>query len=107
MKHRFTTTHFKQKDCQLSGQQLVKTVLSGQKLNSAIARLWYLYFGTCMVFLFIDYLKKGKTIKSDYYMNQMSAAFNKKGASHAKEKSAIPPKKCIVPQVHENDGQIE
>ena len=44
---------------------------------------------------FIDYLVKGKTSNSDYYM-----------ALHAIEKSAVPPRQWIVPQIHENDGQI-
>ena len=30
-----------------------------------------------------------------------------KTASHAKEKSEVPPRQCIVIQVHENDGHIE
>ena len=50
MKHGCTTIHLKQKDCQLSGQQLVKDVQSDQKLNSGLARLWHPYFGTRMVF---------------------------------------------------------
>ena len=33
MKHGYTTTHLKQKDRQLSGQQLVKTVQSDQKIQ--------------------------------------------------------------------------
>ena len=28
-------------------------------------------------------------------------------ASHAKQRSAVPPRQCTVAQVHENDGQIE
>ena len=47
-----TTTHLKQKDRQLSGQQLVKAVQSDQKLNSGLARLWHPYFGTRMVFFY-------------------------------------------------------
>ena len=35
------------------------------------------------------------------------AEIKKKTASHAKEKSAVSPRQCIVPQVHENDSQIE
>ena len=36
-----------------------------------------------------------------------SQGHQEKTASHAKEKSAVPPRQCTVPQVHENDGQIE
>ena len=50
MKHGSITTHLKQKDRQLSGQQLVKAVQSHQKLNSELARLWHPYFGERMVF---------------------------------------------------------
>ena len=28
-------------------------------------------------------------------------------APHAKEKNAVPPKQCTVPQVQENDGKME
>ena len=60
--------------------------------------------------LFIDYLEKGKTINSDYYMaltGSIERRNQEKTASHAKEKNAVPPRECTVPQVHENDGQIE
>ena len=50
MKNRSTTTHLKQKDRQLSGQQLVKAVQNDQKLNNGLARLWHPHFGTRMVF---------------------------------------------------------
>ena len=46
--------------------------------------------------LFIDYLLKGKTINSDYYMallDRLSAEI-KKTASHTKEESAVPPRPC-------------
>ena len=46
MKRGFTTTHLKQKDRQLSKQQLVKAVQSGQKLNSGLARLHGIQIGT-------------------------------------------------------------
>ena len=61
MKHGSTTAHLKQKYRQLSGQQLVKAVQSDQKLNSGLVKLW------------------------------LSAEIKKKTASHAKEKSALPP----------------
>ena len=60
--------------------------------------------------LFIDYLEKDKTIMSDYYMallDRLSAEIKKKVALHAKEKSDFPPRQYTVPQVYENDGQIE
>ena len=59
--------------------------------------------------LFINYLEKGKTINSDHYMHYWIdwAQKWKSTASHAKVKSAVPPRQCIVPQVHEDDGRIE
>ena len=56
--------------------------------------------------LFIGYLEKGKTINSNYYMALLDrlGAEIKKTASHAKEKSVVPPRQCTVPQVHENNG---
>ena len=46
----FSQTILQQKDRQLSGQQLMKTIQSDQKLNSGLAGLWYPYFGTSMLF---------------------------------------------------------
>ena len=40
-------------------------------------------------------------------MDQLSAEIKKKTASYAEEKSAVPPRQCTEPQVHENDSQIE
>ena len=60
--------------------------------------------------LFIDYLEKCKTINSDYYMallDWLSAEIKKKKWSHMQKKSAVPPRQCTMPQVHENDSQIE
>ena len=58
MIHGSTTTHLKQKDRQLSGQQLVKAVQSDHKLNSGMARLWHLYYGSCMVFCLSTILRE-------------------------------------------------
>ena len=60
--------------------------------------------------LFSDYLEKGKTINSDYYMtllDLLSEEIKKKRPHVQKEKSAVPPRQCSVPQVQEIDGQIE
>ena len=62
MKHGFTTTQLKQKDRQLSGQQLVKAVHSDQKLNSGLTRLRHLYFSTRMVFRLSTILRKVKPL---------------------------------------------
>ena len=62
MKHGSTTTHLKQKDRQLSSEQLVKAVQSDQKLNSGLARLWHPYFGKRMVFCSSTILRKVKPL---------------------------------------------
>ena len=59
--------------------------------------------------LFIDYLEKGKTINSDYYMallDQLSTEI-KKIRPHMQKKSAVPPRQCTVPEIHDNNGQNE
>ena len=75
MKHGSTTTHLKQKDRQLNGQQLVKAVQSDQKLNSGLARLCHPYFGTRMVFCsstILYYTSIGETaIQVRWYDNTM------------------------------------
>ena len=55
---RSTITHLKQKDRQLSGQQLVKGVQSDQKLISGLARLWHPHFRTRMVFCLSTILRR-------------------------------------------------
>ena len=62
MKYGSTTTHLKQKDHQLSGQQLVKAVQNDQKLNSGLPSLWQLYFGTRMVFFLSIILRQVKPL---------------------------------------------
>ena len=56
-------------------------------------------FWDALGILFIDYLEKGKTINSYYYMALLDRlrAEIKKTASYAKEKSFVPPKQCTVP----------
>ena len=86
-----------------------RAVQSDQKLNSGLSRLWHPYFGTRMVFCLSTILRKVKpltaTITWHYQIDW--AQTSRKTTSHAKEKSAVPPRQSTVPQVHENDGQIE
>ena len=88
MKHGSTTTHLKQKDCQLSRQQLVKAVQSDQKLNSGLTRS---AFWDAHSILFIDCLEKGKTINSDYYMALLdrSSTEIKKKRPHMQKKKVL------------------
>ena len=87
MKHVSTTTHLKQKDRQLSGQQLVKAVQNDQKLNSRLARLWHPYFGSRMVFYLSTMLIKVKQLTAiiTWYCWIDWALKLRKTTSHAKE----------------------
>ena len=69
MKHGSATTHLKQKYRQLSGQQVVKTVQSDQKLNSELARLWHPYFETRIVFCSSTILRKVKPLTATITWN--------------------------------------
>ena len=111
MKHGSTTTHLKQKGRQLSGQHLVKAVQSDQKLNSGQTRLWHPYFGALMVFYLSNILGTVKPLTASIIWTVLSGSFERRNqeetAPNAKEKSVVPPRQCTVPQVHENDGQIQ
>ena len=59
--------------------------------------------------LFIDYLEKGRTINSNYYI-ALLGHFKEKNAKvikaiSEKEKSALSPRQCTVSQVDRNDGK--
>ncbi|KAL7725070.1 hypothetical protein ACLKA6_010344 [Drosophila palustris] len=60
--------------------------------------------------IFIDYLQKGQTINSDYYMallERLKRRNRKETASYGEEKSVVPPRQCTVSQINENNGKIE
>ena len=109
IRHGSSTTHLKQKDRHLSGQQLVKAVQNDQKLKSGLARLWHPYFGTRMAFCWSTILRKVKpltaTITWHYWIDW--AQESRKNGLTCKRKKCRSTKQCTVPQVHENDGQIE
>ena len=59
--------------------------------------------------IYIDYLEKGKTINSEYYialLERLKTEVAKKTAAHGVQKDPVPPRQCAVPQVTENDGEI-
>ena len=93
----------------VSEQQLVKAILSYQKLDSGLARLWHPYFGTCMVFCLLTILRKVKPLTATITWHNWIDWVQKsrKRSLTWKEKSAAPPRQCTVPHVHESDGQIE
>ena len=83
MKHGSITTHLKQKDRQLSGQQPMKDESRPKRLKAQqwAGKVMASVFWDVHGILFIDYLEKGKTIKNDYYMallNRLSAEIKKK-----------------------------
>ncbi|GFX70204.1 hypothetical protein TNCV_4616421 [Trichonephila clavipes] len=58
---------------------------------------------------FVDFLEKGKTITSEYcmtFLDQLNQKIKKKRPQMQK-KSTVSPRQCSVPQVQENNGQIE
>ena len=59
---------------------------------------------------FIDYPKTGKNIIREYHMALFYWLIKEKKkmtSLNTKGKSAVPPRKFTLPQVNENDGQIE
>ena len=58
---------------QVSQEQLVEAIQSDQKLNSGLARLWHLHFGTRMVFCLSTIMREVKpltaTIKWHYWID--------------------------------------
>jgi hypothetical protein len=57
----------------------------------------------------IDYLEKGQTINSKYYialLERLNDEINKKKWPYLKKKSAISSRQCTVSQINENDGNI-
>ena len=60
--------------------------------------------------LFIDYLEKGETINSYYYMallDRLSVEIKKKRPHMQKKKVLFHQDNAVCHKVHENDGQIE
>ena len=108
-KHEPTTTQLKQTDRQLSEQQLVEPVQSDQKLSSRLATFCHPYFRALTVFSLWTILRKAKPLTAIitwHYWIDWSQKSRKNDFSW-KIKSAVPPRQWIVPQSHENDGQIE
>ena len=62
-----------------------------------------------MVFCLSTILKKVKPLTRLFHgiTGLIERRNQEKSASHAKDKSAVPPRQCTVPQVHENDVRIE
>ena len=106
MKHGSTTSLRSQISCQLSGQQKVKAVQSDQRRKLQQARFWPRYFGMRKVIFFINYLGKGRTINSEYYIILLGCLKEKIAKKRPQEeKIALSPRQCTVSQVDCNDGK--
>ena len=89
IKHGSTTTHLKQKDRQLSGQQLMKSRPKRSKTQQWAGKVMASIFWDAHGILFTDYLEKGKTINSDYctaLLYRLSAEMKKKRPHMQKKK---------------------
>ena len=104
-KHGPTTSLRSQIGSQLSEQQQVMDV---QRCKHQQAKFWSLYFGMCKVFLFINYLEKGRTINNEYYIALLVCSkeeITRKNSHKWRRKSALSPRQCTVSQVDYYDGK--
>ena len=90
MKHGSTTSLQSQIGSQPSGHQQVKAVQSDQRHKHQQARFWPPYLGYTGYFLFIDYLRKGRTIDSKYH-TALLLCFKKEIAKNSHKRKR---KKC-------------
>ena len=68
MKHGLTTSLWSQISSQLSGQQQVKAIQSNQKMQTSAGKILAFIFWDTQGILFINYLEKGRTNNSEYYI---------------------------------------
>ena len=106
LKHGSTTLLLSLISSQLNEQQQVKGVKATKDTN--INRQG---FSLCILgrarYLFIDYLEKGRTIDSEYYIGLLvclEEEIAKKTTTDEEEKSALSPRQCTRSQVNRNDG---
>ena len=108
MKHWSTTSLQSQISSQLSGQQWVKAVQSDQKHKHQQVRFWPSYWDAQGI-LFINYLEKGRTINTRYYIALLvhlkEEIAKKRPQIKKKKKSALSPRKCTMSQIDCNNGK--
>ena len=88
--------------------QQVKPVQSDQSLQTSAGKFLASIFGDAQGILLLNYLEKGRTINSKYYialMVHLKEEITKKTATNEGEKSALSPRKCTMSQVDHNDGK--
>jgi hypothetical protein len=75
-----------------------------ERCNGQLASVFWYVRGI----IFIDYLEKGQTINSKYYialLERLNDEIQKK-RPHLKKKSAVSSRQCTVSQINQNDGNI-
>jgi hypothetical protein len=81
----------------------------GKTQRSAGKRIWHQYAWDARGIIFIDYLKKGQTINSEYYMAflaRLNDVIKKKAAPFKEKKIAVSSRQCTGLQINQNDGNI-
>ena len=93
----------------LSNQQSAEWKLSkATKAQTSVGKVLASVFWDALGILFIDYLEKGRTINSEYYIAllvHLKEEIAKKTATNEEEKSALSSRQCNVSQVERNDGK--
>ena len=108
MKHEFITSFRNQNDRHLSGQQLVNLVQSGPKVQQSAGKVMASVFWDVRGVIFIDYLEKGNTINSEYYIalfERLKAEIAKKTNAYGEEKKFVQSRLRTVSQVNQNNSK--
>ena len=107
-KHGSTTSLWSQIGSQLSGQQQGESIQNDQRHKHRKARFWPPLFWDEQGILFIDYIEKGRTINSKYYialLEHLKEEIAKKWPQIKKEKSALLPRQYTISQVNRNNDK--
>ena len=103
--HHFTPESSRQSaEWRMTGESRPKRAKTQQSATKVMTSVFWDANGI----IFIDYLEKGKTINSDYYMvllDRLKAEIAKK-RPHMKKKN-LSSRQRTVPQVNQNDDQIQ
>ena len=78
------------------------------KMQTSASKFLASIFGDVQGIFFINYLEKGRTINSEYYialMVHLKEEITKKWPQIKKKKSALSPRQCTVSQVDHNNGK--
>ena len=78
------------------------------KTQTSAGKVLATVFSDVQGILFINYLKKGRTINSKYYIEssvRLKKENRQKTAINEEEKHALIPRQCTVSQFYRNDGK--